>query len=86
MNRKNEFKINLLRQQYKKNKKTIMILMRGMSSEIGKRELTEDEVESFFLGDNGKLKGADYAAIALQVAKAICAASKVICPYIEVIP
>jgi len=61
--------------------------MCGMSSVISDRTLSEAEVEHFFLRNQSddKLQGADYAAIALQVAKAICAASKVICPYIEVI-
>ena len=89
MNKKNDFRINLLREQYKKNKDNIKGLMIGMSynQAIAERPLTEEEVDSFFLeGTSDKLKGADYVAIAIAVAKAICKASKVICPYIEVLP
>jgi len=88
MDKKNMFKINLFRQQFKKDRKNVMALMIGMSSVIGDRMLTEEEVDAFFLdyGSDDKMKGADYVAIAIKVAKAICRASKTICPYIEVLP
>lgn len=74
------------RSDYQKNKKRVQFQMVAMSLVLGK-PLSTQHVDDFFMRpEDMKMKGADYYAIAVQVAKALCSVAKVVCPYVEDLP